>query len=332
MTFNIDVLEQNILEYNRYLLDILLEDHTTGENIRWATDDYANLGEFYRAESEILPNLITGAKTNVIQPRVAKAASEQSARTRSKAEVFTPSWICNEQNNLVDNSWFEMDDVFNSPVTNEDGSKGWKTNTNRIVFPNVRGKTWQDYVDARRMEISCGEAPYLVSRYDTVSGKAIPVEERIGLLDRKMRVINENVDDIEEWFKWTLRAFESTYGFEYQGDNVLLARENLLYTFIDNYVHKFDEHPSLGHTKTIATRISWNIWQMDGITMTAPYSKQEDGGQISFSLEALFDNDSNEDELYNKADTTAIPCVIMDWRSKKKVVYKEIVSGGSNGR
>lgn len=332
MTFNIDIKEQNILEYNRYLLDILLQDHTTGENIKWATGDYSNLGELYQAELEIFPNLVTGVNTNVIQPRVAKAAAHQTARTRNKAEVFTPSWICNEQNNLVDSSWFGRENVFNTPLTDEDGNKGWVTNHEKIVFPNVRGKTWQDYVDARRMEVSCGEAPYLVSRYDTVSGKTIPVGERIGILDRKLRVISENVDDVDEWFKWTIRAFESTYGFEYQGDNVLLARENLLYTFIDFFIDKFDEQPSLQQTKTIATKISWNIWQMDGITMTAPYSKQEEGGQISFALDMLFEDATGEDDLYNKADTSAIPCVIMDWRSKKKEVYKEMLLGGKNGR
>ena len=45
------------------------------------------------------------------------------------------------------------------------------------------------------MEITCGEAPYLVSRYDVVKGEIIPVEDRIGILDRKLRVINENIDD-----------------------------------------------------------------------------------------------------------------------------------------
>lgn len=35
-------------------------------------------------------------------------------------------------------------------------------------------KDWRKYVDARRLEISCGEAPYLVSRYDTVTGCEIP--------------------------------------------------------------------------------------------------------------------------------------------------------------
>ena len=56
----------------------------------------------------------------------------------------------------------------------------------------------------------------------------IPVKDRIGLLDRKLRIVNENAEDDKEWLKWSLRAFQSCYGHDFQGDNVFLARENLL--------------------------------------------------------------------------------------------------------
>lgn len=84
------------------------------------------------------------------------------------------------------------------------------------------------------MEITCGEAPYLVSRYDAATGELIlPPLRRIGLLDRKLRVVNENAASYEEWIKWVLRAFQSCYGFEYQGDNLLIARINLMMSFYD---------------------------------------------------------------------------------------------------
>jgi hypothetical protein len=70
------------------------------------------------------------------------------------------------------------------------------------------------------------------------------LKSRIGLLDRKLRIINENVDDYIEWFNYTKKAYQNTYGFEIQGDNLLIARENLLHTFIDNMVYKFDRHPT----------------------------------------------------------------------------------------
>ena len=41
----IDLLEQELLDHERTLLEILLQDKTTKKNIIWATDDYAELGE-----------------------------------------------------------------------------------------------------------------------------------------------------------------------------------------------------------------------------------------------------------------------------------------------
>ena len=84
------------------------------------------------------------------------------------------------------------------------------------------------------MEITCGEAPYLTSRYDTTNGSYINPKDRIGLLDRKLRVISENVDDKEEWMKYAKMAYQRIYGYEYQGDNLLIARENLLMTFVNS--------------------------------------------------------------------------------------------------
>ena len=37
----IDLLEQELLDHERTLLEILLQDKTTKKNIIWATDDYA---------------------------------------------------------------------------------------------------------------------------------------------------------------------------------------------------------------------------------------------------------------------------------------------------
>lgn len=49
-------------------------------------------------------------------------------------------------------------------------------------------------------------APYLASRYDTVSGAPIPLQARIGLLDRKLRVVNENAKDDADWLHHSIRA------------------------------------------------------------------------------------------------------------------------------
>ena len=89
------------------ILDILLKDRSTGENIIWATDDYISLGIGYMAENTIMLDWLTSFnRKRVIKPRVQKSREEQANRSKNKAEVFTPAWVCNKQNNLVDRAWF----------------------------------------------------------------------------------------------------------------------------------------------------------------------------------------------------------------------------------
>ncbi|WP_294703527.1 restriction endonuclease subunit M [uncultured Fusobacterium sp.] len=306
----IDIFEEKILKYSPALFELLLKDKTTGKNILWGTDDYKKYGNLYDARCEIKMELITGFNSEIIQPRATKEMKHQSSRTKEKAEVFTPSWVCNKQNNLVDREWFGRIEVFN--IENEES---WETIEEKIFFPEIKGKSWKDYIDARRMEISCGEAPYLVSRYDTVTGEKIEVKDRVGLLDRKLRIVNENTDTKEEWLKWTIRAFESIYGFEFQGDNLLLARENLLYTFIDNYEYKWHEKVRLQDLKKIANIIAWNLWQMNGITYTIPYAEIEEN---SFQLNIF--------EVVQK-EKVAKYCKIKDWRAGKTTEYRLLIRG-----
>lgn len=88
------------------VLDELLRDHTTRKNIFWATHDYEYLGNGYSYNDEILPERVTGEHGEVIKPRVLKSKELQIGRAKDMAEVFTPSWVCNAQNNLVDEAWF----------------------------------------------------------------------------------------------------------------------------------------------------------------------------------------------------------------------------------
>lgn len=270
----IDIIEDDIRHRSPELLSTLLKDHTMSSiegkdrNIFWATSDYEHLGEGFQYADQILPENITGEYGTIVQPRICKDRQTQISRSRDKAEVFTPAWICNKQNNLVDNAWFGREGVFNTEVDNPDGTHTWIVNTAPVIFPD--GLTWRDYVNENRLEITCGEAPYLVSRYDAVTGEAIAVERRIGLLDRKLRVVSENTATSGEWLKAAQDAYMSIYGFEWQGDNLVLAREALLFTFIDYYRAKFGKEPQLKSLQYIAYIISWNIWQMDGLKGVIP--------------------------------------------------------------
>lgn len=322
----IDILEEEIKEIHPSLLNILLKDKTTRDYILWGTKDYEELGTEFSENMPIYPKLVTGMFARVIQPRAAKSETIRAMRVRTRAEVFTPSWICNEQNNLIDNAWFGVENVFNKPK-----GKSWIVTKSPVDFSTVEHKTWKNYVDEKRLEITCGEAPYLVSRYDTTTGKLIPVEKRIGLLDRKMRIVRENCKSREEWMQWAERAFQSIYGYEFQGDSVLIARENLLYTYIDYYQDQFNEAPPLLLLKKIANIIAWNIWQMDGTKYVVPYSCHEyEDNQLT-----LFDvGQAERHPCPGCADNNAYKhngtyCKITDWRDKSSCTFISLIEGGS---
>ena len=238
----IDIREDYLLQKGN-LLDILLQDKTTGENILWATDSYEQNGKKYAPLASITSDLVTGKNRKLIQPRAVKSMEEQLLRTRDKAEVFTPLSIVKLMNEACD--------------------------TKRVTKSN-----WQEYVSLLKLEITCGEAPFIVSRYDPVSDKQelLPLKKRVGFLDKKLSFVSKYCNTQDEWIKWAKIAFQSSYGYEWQGDSLLIARENLLYTFNDYYQAHFKATPSIKLQKEIAEIIVWNIFQMDGLKYVIPLS------------------------------------------------------------
>jgi len=279
----------------RRLLYKLLQDKTTHKNILFASDSYESYGNEYKNSSQMTENVLLGFASCNIQPRVYKAAVIQTERTRKRAEVFTPAWIVNLMNNHCDSEWFGRKNVFNCPE-----GKTWRVTSNKISFPLQ--KDWKSYIDSKRLEITCGEAPYIVSRYDTSTGEIIPVECRTGILDRKMRIINENVKDETEWFHWTLRAFQSVYGYEFQGDNLLIARINLLYTFADYVEARWNRKATQKELRKFINVICWNFWQMNGLNCTPPCEISE------------------KENLQKQT----VYCKIYDWKSDTSRLFKEI--------
>lgn len=317
----IDIKENYIYKLDKELLAILLKDRTSGKNIIWATDNYLDRGFGYKSTDYITVESIVSYHGNVIKPRSEKSKKEQTYRIRKKAEVFTPSWICNKQNNIVDNAWFGSEGVFNTEI-----DKTWISTTEPIQFPETMNRTWQDYINDVRLEITCGEAPYLVSRYDTVTGEEIEISRRIGLLDRKLRVVSENLDSEIEWYHWVKKSFQSVYGFEWQGDNVLLARENLLFTFVDYYEKKFGMFPIKEYLKEIATIISWNIWQMDGLKFVIPEScKDKVDNQISLFNASMEKKSCPGCTKNDPFAHTGNYCVIKDWKENKTVKFVSLL-------
>lgn len=276
----------------------ILKDRTTNKNIIWATENDIENNQLFNQEIEI-------KDTGLIKTRIEKEKIEKEKRTKTKAEVFTPSWICNEMNNNIDEEWFEDKGIFNIVK-----DKKWSVKEGKIEFKNTQEKQWQDYIKRTTLEITCGEAPFLVSRYDTTTGEYIEIKNRIGLLDRKLRVINENIENKEEWYNWVLEAYKSTYGYEWQGDNLYIARKNLLLTFIEYYTEKFKEYPEENKIKEIAIIISWNIWQMDGLKGVIPNSCKDD----------CIGCKKKDIKKHN-----GIYCKIKDWQQDKIINFVDLV-------
>ena len=248
---------------------------------------------------------------HLIQERTRKTQEEQRDRTKKSAEVFTPAWLCNAMINARDAVYFGREEVFNRME-----APSWTPTRKTIDFPTTasgRRLAWERYIDARCLEITCGEAPFLVSRYDAADGRPIPLAERIGILDRKLRIIGEHTCTAEDWFHWAKRALESAYAYEYQGDSLFLARLNLFLSISEYHRHLWKRPLNRHQQEEVARILSWNLWQMDGLTATTPFvTKQGKPEDSLFDFYAI------------TAERRPLRSLIRDWRGKKTIRFSEL--------
>lgn len=293
-------ISDDMIELNRAgLLKKLLEDKTTKGQILWGTDAYRERGPAFEREREMDTSLLLYENAGLLKTRARKAFEQQSERTRQHGEVFTPRWICDVMIDHLDKEWFGVKEIdFLSSMD--------------VLFVK---KKWKKYVDSKRLEITCGEGPFLVQRYDVSTGNIIPVPERKGILDRKLQVVSRYAETEEEWKIWAKRAYEATYGYEFQGDNLLISRVNFMMTYREFYQKRWQKEPELSEWEKIENIITWNLWQMDGLTGEIPYARMDPLGPDLFQL---------ADPAFKEEDIHPA-CRIYDWRNEKKsVAFNEI--------
>ena len=309
------------------VLDTLLKDRSTGKNIIWATDPPEELQtvmyEPVTDRSQITAQQLGLTHYEVVLPRMMKQTDTQQQRTRKKGEVFSPAWVCNKMNNALDADWFgtlgaeESTGQFTVELP-----QGWQMVETPVQFPACGGKppAWVQYVQSRRLEVTCGEAPFLASRYDAATGEMIPVARRIGILDRKLRVVSENAATEEEWLKFATHAVQSTYGYEYQGDNLLLVRVNLLLTYAEHLQARWQRKPTEEEMQPIAKIITWNVWQVDGLHLSVPGGKPQPEAE-QLDLFSMFGTMEEQ--------TPAVSCKVKNWRSNKTQNFETIQEGST---
>ena len=285
-------------------------------------------------------------------PRCEKDAEIQQKRTTDKAEVFTPSWLCNSMINGIEECIFgNGNHPFNDETETKDGTRSWKTKTEPI-FDETNDESdgkklqqatpkWKKYIGYRCLEVTCGEAPYLTSRYDTVTNEPIDKEDRIGLLDRKIRVVDENSTNGAERKRNIDKALSTIYGFEYQGDNLFLARINLLLTWYEAVINsKYDDMTfrtndmngwnEIDSLIKAANTISKNVIQMDGITLTVP--QREQGGEeptieTGGSLFGLIGETGNNNVNCADSMENAMPVYACIYNHNQRVTFHDLIDG-----
>lgn len=185
----------------------------------------------------LLEERTTGEKFKIdpdnVLPRYLKNQEIQQNRTKEKAEVFTPVGVVKRMNDMFDDKFFGTD---------------------------------YDYINRKVLEVTCGEAPFLTTLYDASTGVKVNVENRVGLLDRKLARIT--TDDEKEWCDLVELALKSTYGYEWQEDSLYIARRNVISAVFEAFVSKFGKEPE--QLEKWAEIISYNLFRMDGVSMCVP--------------------------------------------------------------
>lgn len=169
----------------------------------------------------------------VILPRYAKSTEEKTKRTKKKAEVFTPVWIIKK---MVD-------------------------------------EVWEDDLDETYLEICCGEAPFITTRYEPDTGVPIVFWDRVGVLDRKLQLALTRATTTDELINLMTRAVKSVYGYEYQPDSLYLARMNVMASLWETVLEWDCEETDLIWCRIsdgLENIVIGNFFWMDGLTGCVP--------------------------------------------------------------
>ena len=107
-------MKQRLVDFSDPILSavlfILLKDRTTGKNIIWETEPPPELGAGFADEITL-----EQIKTCPPVPRVLKRLDEQKQRTKARAEVFTPSWVCEKMIDMGEENG-AMPDMKKEPI------------------------------------------------------------------------------------------------------------------------------------------------------------------------------------------------------------------------
>ena len=235
-------------------------------------------------EKEIMVEDILGR----IKPRWLKNEEARKQRMRMSAEVFTPSGICREMVKTIEGE---------------------------------ESRPAKDFSTSLCLEITCGEAPFIASRYDMETGKSIEVKARFGFLDKKLEGMREEDITLETYRDRALRSLKSVYGYELHGDSLFMARINVFMDFVEHWNEKWTSNPDSKVLEDASEVVSWNFWQMDGLgDFLSPLKTAKK------SLETLPGME------LGKYRSSSAPCKIRLWDNEEEVEFRNLFRNDSGER
>lgn len=252
------------------IIDILLKERSFKRNL-----NFVETIEEFSGDDEITCDIVL-QDPPIILPQYMYAYDRKRNSAKKRGAVFTPQFAANNMCEVLCRAILNVPDEENIcaqiyPI-NETDTREWITDT--LPPEDCLNLIYKTCLDS-----CCGEGIFLTQRYHQNSGKPIEIPFRKGLLDRKLHVIKralEKEEDLHElrFFSLAKIAFKTTYGFDLLGKSVYLTRKNLLETFVDFYQWIFAKDPENAMVEDIATILSYNIFQMNGLSHKVPLTNQ----------------------------------------------------------
>ena len=221
-------------------------------------------------DESVLETLLTDKSTR--RPLVWPSGPEHPAAWMSRDDLLRPDknaedpqaeqaefleW--NRKLNSLDAAWFGHEPAFNT-----ESASGWQTLSEPVAFDDPFH--WKKYVIRPVFLFQAGRGQALVFRPFALGAQPMPYEKRMGILDRRLRIISENTREESEWLRWAESALQSLYGTDSSPLSIFQARLSAIMAVREAYAQRFGAQLPVREEKYMVTTLCWNLFQMDPVT------------------------------------------------------------------
>lgn len=218
-------------------------------------------------DESVLETLLTDKSTR--RPLVWPSGPNHPAAWMSREDFLRPQLAAedpqaeqaeflewNRKLNTLDAAWFGHE-----PAFNEESAQGWQTLSEPVAFDDPFH--WKKYVTRPVFLFQAGHGQALVFRPFAQGAEPMQYGKRMGILDRRLRIISENTREESEWLRWAESALQSLYGTDVSPLAIFQARLSALVAVREAYAQRFGGQLPVREEKYMVTTLCWNLFQMD---------------------------------------------------------------------